>query len=116
MLVVASIIGIVQLYSSAISALGVGVNLFWVIFDLLSLSVAIEAVRFRASSWTSAQRSSSTLWSRCAHLRPEGGTAGRRRLPDRRAHRQATTVLELTNLNRGLSTYDSADGAFDGDA
>ncbi|KUI26246.1 anti-anti-sigma factor [Mycobacterium sp. IS-1496] len=30
--------------------------------------------------------------------------------------RQVTTVLELTNLNRVLSTYDSADGAFDGDA
>ncbi len=29
---------------------------------------------------------------------------------------QVVTVLELTNLNRVLSTYDSADGAFDGDA
>ncbi|BBZ63006.1 glycosyltransferase family 2 protein [Mycolicibacterium monacense] len=47
MLVVASIIGIVQLYFGAISVLGVGVNLFWVIFDLLILSVVIQAVRFR---------------------------------------------------------------------
>ncbi|KUI25235.1 STAS domain-containing protein [Mycobacterium sp. GA-2829] len=30
--------------------------------------------------------------------------------------RQVTTVLELTNLNRVLRTYDSADGAFDDDA
>lgn len=45
-LVAASIIGIVQLYRGAISVLGVGVNLFWVIFDLLILSVVIQAVRF----------------------------------------------------------------------
>ena len=47
-LVVASAIGIVQLYFGAISVLGVGVNLFWVIFDLLILSVVIRAVRFRS--------------------------------------------------------------------
>lgn len=46
-LVVASVIGIVQLYFGAISVLGVGVNLFWVIFDLLILSVVFQAVRFR---------------------------------------------------------------------
>jgi len=46
-LVIASIIGIVQLYFGAISVLGVGVNLFWVIFDLLILSVVIQAVQFR---------------------------------------------------------------------
>ena len=30
--------------------------------------------------------------------------------------RQVTTVLELTNLNRVLRAYDSADGAFDDEA
>jgi cellulose synthase (UDP-forming) len=47
LLVVASIIGIVQLYFGAISTLGVGVNLFWVIFDLVILSVVFQAVRYR---------------------------------------------------------------------
>lgn len=47
MLVVASVIGIVRLYFGAISVLGVGVNLFWVLFDLLILSVVIQAVRYR---------------------------------------------------------------------
>ncbi|WP_099025526.1 glycosyltransferase [Mycolicibacterium palauense] len=47
MLVVASAIGIVQLYFGAISVLGVGVNLFWVMFDLLILSVVVQAVRYR---------------------------------------------------------------------
>ncbi|KUI16239.1 cellulose synthase [Mycobacterium sp. GA-1285] len=47
LLVVASIIGIVQLYFGAISVLGVGVNLFWVLFDLIILSVVFQAVRYR---------------------------------------------------------------------
>lgn len=46
-LIIASVIGIVQLYFGAISVLGVGVNLFWVLFDLLILSVVIQAVRYR---------------------------------------------------------------------
>ncbi|OFJ51913.1 glycosyltransferase [Mycolicibacterium grossiae] len=46
-LVVASAIGIVQLYFGAISVLGVGVNLFWVMFDLVILSVVFQAVRYR---------------------------------------------------------------------
>lgn len=46
-LLVASVIGIVQLYFGAISVLGVGVNLFWVMFDLLILSVVFQAVRYR---------------------------------------------------------------------
>jgi cellulose synthase (UDP-forming) len=47
LLVVASVIGIVQLYFGAISVLGVGVNLFWVIFDMVILSVVFQAVRYR---------------------------------------------------------------------
>lgn len=47
LLVIASVIGIVQLYYGAISVLGVGVNLFWVIFDLVILSVVFQAVRYR---------------------------------------------------------------------
>ena len=47
MLVVASVIGIVQLYFGAISVLGVGVNLFWVLFDIVILSVVFQAVRYR---------------------------------------------------------------------
>jgi len=47
LLVVASVIGIVQLYFGAISVLGVGVNLFWVLFDLVILSVVFQAVRYR---------------------------------------------------------------------
>ena len=47
LLVVASVIGIVQLYLGAISVLGVGVNLFWVLFDVLILSVVFQAVRYR---------------------------------------------------------------------
>jgi cellulose synthase (UDP-forming) len=46
-LVVASIIGIVQLQRGAVSVLGVGVNLFWVLFDLVILGVVITAVRYR---------------------------------------------------------------------
>lgn len=47
MLAVASVIGIVQLYLGAISVLGVGVNLFWVLFDVVILSVVFQAVRYR---------------------------------------------------------------------
>lgn len=47
MLAVASVIGIVQLYRGAISVLGVGVNLFWVLFDVVILSVVFQAVRYR---------------------------------------------------------------------
>lgn len=47
MLGVASVIGIAQLYRGAISVLGVGVNLFWVAFDVLILSVVFQAVRYR---------------------------------------------------------------------
>ena len=47
LLVVASVIGVVQLYRGAVSVLGVGVNLFWVVFDLVILSVVITAVRYR---------------------------------------------------------------------
>ncbi|MCK0177301.1 glycosyltransferase [Mycolicibacterium sp. F2034L] len=47
LLVVASVIGVVHLYFGAISVLGVGVNLFWVMFDLLILSVVFQAVRYR---------------------------------------------------------------------
>lgn len=46
-LVIASVIGIVQLYRGAISVLGVGVNLFWVLFDLVILGVVVTAVRYR---------------------------------------------------------------------
>ncbi|HEY9263214.1 MAG TPA: glycosyltransferase [Mycobacterium sp.] len=46
-LAVASVIGIVQLYFGAISVLGVGVNLFWVLFDVIILSVVFQAVRYR---------------------------------------------------------------------
>jgi cellulose synthase (UDP-forming) len=49
-LVVASFIGIVQLYRGSVSVLGVGVNLFWVLFDLVVLSVVIQAVRYRGST------------------------------------------------------------------
>lgn len=47
LLAVASVIGIVQLCFGAISVLGVGVNLFWVLFDVLILSVVFQAVRYR---------------------------------------------------------------------
>lgn len=47
LLAVASVIGIVQLYFGAISVLGVGVNLFWVLFDVVILSVVFQAVRYR---------------------------------------------------------------------
>ncbi|AHC25037.1 MULTISPECIES: glycosyltransferase family 2 protein [Mycobacteriaceae] len=47
LLVTASVIGIVQLYFGAISVLGVGVNLFWVLFDVVILSVVFHAVRYR---------------------------------------------------------------------
>ncbi len=47
LLLVASVIGIVQLYFGAISVLGVGVNLFWVLFDIVILSVVFQAVRYR---------------------------------------------------------------------
>nr|WP_251011486.1 glycosyltransferase family 2 protein [Rhodococcus erythropolis] len=46
-LVVASVIGMVQLYRGAISVLGVSVNLLWVLFDLVILGVVITAVRYR---------------------------------------------------------------------
>lgn len=47
LLVFASVIGIIRLYLGANSVLGVGVNLFWVIFDILILSVVVQAVRHR---------------------------------------------------------------------
>jgi cellulose synthase (UDP-forming) len=47
LLLVASAIGIVRLYFGAISVLGVGVNLFWVLFDIVILSVVFQAVRYR---------------------------------------------------------------------
>ncbi len=47
LLAVASVIGILQLYFGAISVLGVGVNLFWVLFDVVILSVVFQAVRYR---------------------------------------------------------------------
>ncbi|HKV17833.1 MAG TPA: glycosyltransferase [Mycobacterium sp.] len=47
LLLVASAIGIVQLYFGAISVLGVGVNLFWVLFDIVILSVVFQAIRYR---------------------------------------------------------------------
>jgi cellulose synthase (UDP-forming) len=47
MLVIASVIGIVHLQSGAISVLGVGVNLFWVVFDIGILSVVIRAAHYR---------------------------------------------------------------------
>jgi len=47
-LVLASVIGIVQLYfGRAVSVLGVGVNVFWVIVDLIVLSVVFQAIRYR---------------------------------------------------------------------
>ncbi len=49
LLSVASVIGIIQLYFGAISVLGVGVNLFWVLFDVLILSVVFQAVRYRGN-------------------------------------------------------------------
>lgn len=47
LLVLASAVGIWRLYSGGASGLGVGVNLFWVAFDLIVLSVVIGAVRYR---------------------------------------------------------------------
>ncbi|NGP04193.1 glycosyltransferase [Rhodococcus sp. 14C212] len=47
LLVIASAVGVVRLYLGASSVLGVGVNLFWVLFDLAILSVVIPAVRYR---------------------------------------------------------------------
>lgn len=48
LLMVASAIGIAKLYfGSAISAFGVSVNLFWVLFDIVILSVVLQAVRYR---------------------------------------------------------------------
>lgn len=47
LLVTASVIGIVRLYFGAISVLGFGVNLFWVLFDILILSVVFHAVSYR---------------------------------------------------------------------
>lgn len=48
MLVAASAIGVIQLYfGRAVSVLGVGVNLFWVLFDIVILSVVVQAVRYR---------------------------------------------------------------------
>jgi cellulose synthase (UDP-forming) len=47
LLTIAALIGLVQLYRGAISVLGVGVNLFWVLFDLIILGVVITAVRYR---------------------------------------------------------------------
>ncbi|OUS91755.1 glycosyltransferase family 2 protein [Rhodococcus sp. NCIMB 12038] len=46
-LVLASVIGVIHLVLGNISVLGVGVNLFWVAFDLVILSVVIPAVRYR---------------------------------------------------------------------
>jgi cellulose synthase (UDP-forming) len=46
-LILASVIGIVQLYRGAVSVLGVGVNVFWVLFDLIILCVVIQAIRYR---------------------------------------------------------------------
>ena len=51
MLVTASVIGIIHLNSGSISVLGVGVNLFWVLFDLVILSVAVQALRYRGHEW-----------------------------------------------------------------
>ena len=47
MLLAASAIGIFQLHSGMLSPLGVTVNLFWVVFDLAILSVAVQALRYR---------------------------------------------------------------------
>ncbi|MDV3205957.1 MAG: hypothetical protein LOY04_02260, partial [Rhodococcus ruber] len=41
------VVGVVRMYLGASSVLGVGVNLFWVLFDLAILSVVIPAVRYR---------------------------------------------------------------------
>ncbi|MEV0355093.1 glycosyltransferase [Nocardia sp. NPDC050697] len=46
LLSVAVVVGVVRLYFGAISPLGVGVNLVWVVFDLLILSVVFQAVRY----------------------------------------------------------------------
>ncbi|MBC2644195.1 MULTISPECIES: glycosyltransferase [unclassified Rhodococcus (in: high G+C Gram-positive bacteria)] len=46
-LVLASVIGVIRLMLGNISMFGVGVNLFWVAFDLVILSVVIPAVRYR---------------------------------------------------------------------
>ena len=51
MLVAASVVGVIQLRSGALSALGVGVNLFWVLFDLVILSVTVQALRYRGHDW-----------------------------------------------------------------
>ena len=48
MLIVATVIGVTQLYyGRAVSVMGVGVNVFWVIFDLVILSVVVQAARYR---------------------------------------------------------------------
>lgn len=46
-LILASVIGFMQLYRGAVSVLGVGVNVFWVLFDLVILSVVIQAIHYR---------------------------------------------------------------------
>lgn len=52
LLIAASVIGIVRVeLGSAASAFGVGVNLCWVIFNLVVLSVVVQAVRYRGN-WT----------------------------------------------------------------
>jgi cellulose synthase (UDP-forming) len=43
----AAVVGAFQLERGAISVLGTSVNLIWVLFDILILSVVIRAVRFR---------------------------------------------------------------------
>lgn len=49
LLVVAAVVGTVRLFFGAISVLGVTANLVWVVFDLLILSVVVQAARYRGS-------------------------------------------------------------------
>lgn len=48
MLLVAAVIGLIRLYFGGISAFGLGVNLFWVGFDIAILSVVVRAVLYRS--------------------------------------------------------------------
>ena len=47
LLVFAAIVGVVRLAVGQAPALGVGVNLVWIAYDVLALSVVVEAALYR---------------------------------------------------------------------
>jgi cellulose synthase (UDP-forming) len=47
LLVLASIVGVIRLITLGEEPLGTGVNLFWVVYDLVILSVLVGAARYR---------------------------------------------------------------------